>query len=364
VRGGDTIVGSMSCLQDAFRRWTECLLDPKRTPIDQLRAAQCWHDWALDVLGIDENAVPDWSAATRADTHLPTGKAISPLGAVRCLREYRRTAVFLQAMDRALREARRRFPGETLHVVEAGCGPAAPLVLPFAVRYPPEEVMFTLLDLHAVSLEAARSAVEALGVAKSIRGYVAADATRFRFPNEDRPHVIACEVLLRALKREPQVAVTMALAPQRRPGGLFLPERIEVEAALFSSRRHVGFVADSDAAAGAETARAIPRLGTVFSLDAMRVGELVRKENVISAQRVVVPPHDRADAELHLMTDLRVFGEHRLGDLESSLNLPERVEYPDELAQQGGTIDFEYQIQGDPGLRVTRVRLNGDPSVG
>src|SRR5690606_22092088 len=156
-------------------------------------------------------------------TGLPSGEAISPQRAALCVREHRRTAVFLQAMDAAIRAARERFPGETLHVVEAGCGPLAPLTLPFALRYAPEEVAFTLIDLHEASLASARRLASELGVEGSIRACRAEDATEVRFAEAEQPHVIACEVLRRALKKEPQVAVTRALAPQLRTGGFFLP---------------------------------------------------------------------------------------------------------------------------------------------
>lgn len=116
----------MTAARVAFQEWTECLLTPSRTPGEQLAAAQAWCDWGLQLLGIDESTVSSEHDPFFTDTTLPTGKAISALGAVRCVREFRRTAVFLQAMDAAIRETRRRFPGETIHVLEAGCGPLAP----------------------------------------------------------------------------------------------------------------------------------------------------------------------------------------------------------------------------------------------
>lgn len=351
--------GSFFNLRAAFRSWTDCLLDSARTPIEHLEAARAWHDWGLRFLGIDDSA-PSCSADPYfADSHLPNGKAISPLGAIRCIREYRRTAVFLQAMAAALREARRRFPGETLHVVEAGCGPLAPLALPFALRYAPAEVQFTLLDYHPVALEAVQRVVAALGLQSSIRAYIAADATAHRFSDADRPHVIACEVLLCALKREPQVATTVNLAPQLRRGGIFVPERIDVEAALFDSRRHLesSMKDPMQRSASDDLERGIRRLGPVFSLDAAAVSTLECTEaGLFRAGSIRLPRAINDAAPLHLLTDIRVFGEHRLVDFESSLNLPERVSLLPEVAASGGRIDFAYDSRGDPGLRVVACR--------
>src|SRR5690606_27285209 len=125
-----------------------------------------------------------------------------------------------------------------------------PLSLPFALRYPPEEVVFTLLDFHEVSLAGARRLAEDLGVTPSVRAWVAGDASEVRFAESERPHVIACEVLSRALKDEPQVAVTRHLAPQLREGGFFVPERIEIEAGFLhgdrQQRRFFGRTAPHD----------------------------------------------------------------------------------------------------------------------
>jgi hypothetical protein len=344
-----------------FRRWTDCLLDPGRSPNDQRQAALDWCQWGLDLLGVDENEQAIRPDAFFADIRLETGKAISPLGAARCVREYRRTAVFLQAMQAALDCVRTRFPGETIHVLEAGCGPLAPLALAFAVRHPPEQVQFTLLDLHPAGLAGATRIAEELGVGRSIRAGIAADATTVRFSEAGRPHLIACEVLLRALSREPQVAATMNLAPQLRPGGIFLPERIDVEAGLLDwGKWHRKITSPADSPEGA--LQAIEELGLVFRLDP-RAPPPVRAGR-IAATTVPVPAHDPGRRPLHLFTRIEVFGGHRLGDFDCSLNLPERVDHPADLAARGGTAEFFYEISADPGLRLdapTTLRENASP---
>jgi len=337
---------------DLFRRWTDCLLDPSCTPGEQRNAAHDWCDWGLNLLAMNETEPPARQDSRFADSLLPTGKAISPLGAMRCVREYRRTAVFLQAMDAALRRARERFPGERIHVLEAGCGPLAPLALPFAVRYRPDEVEFTLLDLHPIALDGARRAAEELGVGDSVRAFLAADATAIRFAEADRPHVIACEVLLRALTREPQVAATINLAPQLRRGGIFLPERINVDAGLFDRARWSRALTNSTEN-GEEALPWLQELGTVISLNAYAVNKLQPAgDGRIAATSINVPPHNRDRTSLQLLTRIQVFGEHRLGDFESSLNLPERVNYPAALAAAGGVVDFCYEVSTAPGLRL------------
>lgn len=341
--------------QAAFRGWIDCLVDPGASPGAQWEAGQAWCRWGLGLLGIDAaNPAPVHRTFTEK-TLLPTGKAISPLAAARCVWEYRRTSVFLRALEAAVQEAFRRFPGETIQVVEAGCGPLAPLALALASRHPRERVQVTLLDLHPEALEAARRIADELGLGDRVRASVAADAVTHRFPENGRPHVIACEVLLRALKAEPQVAATMNLAPQVRPGGFFLPERIEVRACLFDSgnyhrSRPEGF---DLAAVRAET---ITELGEVFALEAAQAGRLeAQGAGRLRAGAVTVPPHSGARRSLQLFTRLEVFGEHRLEDFESSLTLPEAIAYPPEWKAEGGRAEFYYEISSAPGLRLVET---------
>ena len=281
-------------MNDACRRvleWSDCLLDPQRTPADQRQAADEWCTWGLERLGIDENVVGLSPEGFAAETSLGTGWAISPLNAARCLREFRRTAVFLQALDAAIRAARERFPGERIHVVEAGCGPLAPLVLPFALRHAAAEVDFTLIDLHEVSLDAAARLAEELGVAASIRARRAGDAAAMRFTATDRPHVIVCEVLRRALKQEPQVAVTRALAAQLRAGGFFLPERIDVDLGFLDSGRRFRRMTGQ---LGRGEPEPIERLGRAFTLDAYRAeAPGVNGARKIAGGTVRIPPPDQ-----------------------------------------------------------------------
>ncbi len=338
----------MNEVRTQFRRWTDCLLDPTRIAAEYRAAAHAWCEWALHRLGVDEHH-PDLTGAFFTATHLSVGKAISPLGAARCVREYRRTAVFLQAMAAALRAARERFPGETIWVLEAGCGPLAPLALPLALRYPADEVSFILLDLHPAALEAARTLADDLGVSQSVRNWLVADATTVQLAAHERPHVIGCEVLLSTLRREPQVAATLNLSPQLHPGGFFVPEKISVDAVLFEQSKYQR-VAQGEPGSARD---AFKELGRVFLLDGSGAEPPVPiAPGRFAAQTIHVPPHDAVRMSLRLCTRIQVFREHALHDFDSSLNLPERVKYPEAFAIRGGSMDFFYEASRNPGLRL------------
>ncbi|HEY0548118.1 MAG TPA: class I SAM-dependent methyltransferase [Verrucomicrobiae bacterium] len=336
--------------RQSFRQWTECLLDPSRAAGEQREAAHAWCQWGFDLLEVDEHETAG-PGTFFSNTSLAGGTAISPLSAARCLRDFRRTAVFLQAMDAALRAAFERFPGETIHVLEAGCGPFAPLALPFALRHSPQKVRFTLLDVHPAALDAARHVADELGLLHSIRAFVAQEATSVRFAEEERPHVIACEMIQVALTSEPQVAATLNLAPQLRTGGFYLPEKIDVAAVLFDSGARLrAMTRNSDDAALA--AQPVTELGNVFSLQAHALDKLdPGGPGRWAATTVHVPSHDLTRQSLNLFTRISLFREHRLVEFESAITQPRRVKCPVAPAT-GGNVSFTYEVAKEPGLRL------------
>jgi hypothetical protein len=230
--------------------------------------------------------------------------------------------------------------------------PARATGIAVALRYSPEKVIFTLLDLHPAALEAAQRIADELSLRRSIGAFVAEEATSVRFAEEERPHVIACEMIQVALTREPQVAATLNLAPQLRTGGFYLPEQVDVDAVLFDSGARLRAITDKSGN-GALAARSITELGNVFSLQVHALDKLDSNEpERLAAATINVPTHDRTRRLPHLFTRISVFREHRLVEFESAITQPQRVKCPGILAN-AGKASFTYEMATEPGLRIT-----------
>lgn len=292
------------------------------TPIEQLEASLGWYEYAREL------AWPEDAGAEVNDSlHLPSGEALNPAAAARCVSDYLRTRAFVRGLAAALEEARRRFPGERLRVLYAGCGPLATLVLPLLSRQDPAEVGFTLVDVHGFSLDVARRLLESLALSDRVEAWIHGDACEV----EGSFHVIVAEVMQRALEREPQVNLTLALAPRLALRGLWVPQEITVSAVAQGA-------GGPDGAPG----------------DDWHLADLIRLTSEtrapLEATVLRVPEGLPANAALvGLMTEIRTFGDERIAPRETGITQPYLFHQLGELVP-GERLRFRYRLGADPGF--------------
>lgn len=310
------------------------------------------------IAGMDERSS---HAGDSDETALPGGTAISPRDAARCLLDYRRTSKFLRGLHAAVLEARRRFPGTTIEVLYAGCGPFAPLALPLTCRFRPDEIRFTLLDVHERSLDAARRIFRAFGAAAFVRDYMRCDAAAYRHGGPHPVHIVVAEAMQAGLEKEPQAAITMNLAPQLCPGGIFIPERIAVDCHLCDlTKEFTTPPAGADAAdpsrEGEGGGRVRVMLGRVLELAAGDAydppppdGGGHRRVSLSSRPVLHVPEGVGGGLNLVLSTTVTVFGPIVLNDGESGLTCP-RVLHGLGKVRGGMKVELTYHLGDRPGF--------------
>lgn len=292
--------------------WLDTLLDESASDAQMRTAVHAWYTW-----GVGATALPS------ALLQLATGEALSPLSAAACFLEPRRTGQFLRGVNAAIAHALSQPDAPAvLHVAEIGCGPLAPLSLPFAAKYA-GRVAITLADAHPEALAHARALADKLGVLGAVRACIAGDACDYRFAADDRPHVLVIECLNNGLRREPQVQLIRHLAPQLTAGGVLIPELIEVRAALCT--------------------------GTSMVRELAPVATLTRDGFRLASAPVAVPAHG-ADSYLALCTRIRVWREHCLSDHDSTITQPLPVALATRAAQ---SIAFAYSSGVRTGFTIT-----------
>lgn len=311
----------------------------------QLRAAAVdLHALCSELAGLEDSTVDPLDTTP---TLLAAGLAIGPLGAARCTLDYARTAKFLRGVQRAVQVAQKRFPAQPVEILYAGCGPFAPLALPLMTLFTADEVQFTLLDIHQRSLDAARRLVSTFGFDAWVREFVEADATTYRHPVAHPLHIVITETMQRALTKEPQVAVTLNLAPQLSHGGLFIPERITVDACLYDPATEFQTVSADESVPVMERVR-IP-LARLLELSLESVPQLL--SGGLPAVRVALPEVSEPRLRLMLKTQATVFETIILRDSEAGITCPHSGAELDRL-EPGREVVFRYEMGNAPGFRV------------
>jgi len=289
---------------------------------------------------------------------LPNGDAISPKDAARCVIDSVRTSRFLRGICAALLEAQRRFPNGPIEILYAGCGPFAALAIPLTTRFNADQIQFTLLDVHARSIECAQQTFEAFGLRDYVRNYIQGDAASYVHA---RPlHMVITETMQKALSKEPQVAITLNLARQLCPGGIFIPERVTIDAYLCDPHKEFMPASrdrDEPSPVTPRNGGARIRLGRVFELTVekatglagMSVESGCHVEPYLPASAVNLPDEIADGLRLMLSTTIAVFEMITLGEYESGLTHPFWLH--DFSGAKGDRIEFRYCFNGDPGFK-------------
>ncbi len=218
---------------------SDSILDPS-SDVEVLRqATTAFHDLCSGIVGFSDT---DDDPEANRETRLDIGRALSPRDAARCILDIARTTAFIRGVYDAVGTLRNRFPGEKINLLYAGCGPFAPLVLPVVTKFSNDELGLTLVDAHEYSIESVRRLGNALGVASSIEVLQCCDAINHTQPDGAPLHLVVIETMQKALEHEPQVALTLRLAPQLVPGGILIPEQIRLTACLADMSAEFSFV--------------------------------------------------------------------------------------------------------------------------
>ncbi len=277
------------------------LLDATAPLGEQRTAAEALFALCCDLAGLRRDATDLGDEPTQ----LPEGRALGPLSAARCLLDFARTGAFLRGLRAAVEQA--RVPGGgPVEVLYAGCGPFAPLFLPLTTVLPPGSARFALLDLHPRSVALAARLVAACQAGPWLGGLHAVDA--FAFEPEQPVQVAVVETMQRALEHEPQAALMTRLARLLAPGGLLLPEEVELSVALADLGREFG-----------PGVRRRDPLGTLLRLTR---ASLAGGRPPAEARLACAVPDAAEPGHALVLTRVRVFGPQALGDYDSGTTCP------------------------------------------
>lgn len=328
--------------KEELKEITEILLKPEDDYGEIKKATDDLYNLLVCVSGLEEN-----DEGSRKDYYLPKGKAIGTVWAGRCVNEFLRTKKFIRGTFQGIKRAKKIFKDRPIHIVYAGTGPFGTLLIPLTTVFSSNEVKFTLIEINPNSIQNLKNVIKAFEVEDYIEEIVQCDAAEYK-ANKTKPiHMVVTETMQRALKKEPQVAITLNLVSQMDKNGILIPEKVTVEAGLLDTKR------DMDRMKGIEGSAHdyYYSLNKIFELNK----EIIKmeKNGVYCFPEVeveILANIEKRYKKLNLFTDIQVFEENKLSYMNSSLNMPQTIMDRNPDNHEIKKVIFQYVISENPGF--------------
>ncbi|MDQ6961732.1 MAG: hypothetical protein Q9M28_04275 [Mariprofundaceae bacterium] len=316
-----------------------------------------------------------------------TGLAMSPQHALTTIKDVFRVSAFIRAIDQAIGDLKNIFH-EPLHIIYPACGPLAPLMMPLLAyyqstgKYSPEDLNVTLIDVQEGAVLSLKKLFEASGLAPYIREIVYGDAVDYIKKPNDKIHMVVLEAMQHGFSTEGQMAIALHFSTLIEDQGLFLPEKISIEAVLSSGQEEfVEQWSEQDhthaQAMKPESKEARIKLGTVLEvttqkmsqLEIMQIDEYTR---LIRCASLAIPHFEIGEKQHMLLfcTKITIYNDemldeydsgitHPLPDMNVCINFVPKNDQNEEdlLVNSGDTLVFFYRMNGLPGFLVTKAQV-------
>jgi len=286
----------------------------------------------------------------RNNVQLENGVAIGTLWAANCLDDLVRTYKFIRGIEVAIQE--KIYQKDSLHILYAGTGPFASLMLPFILRYADLNITYTLLEVNPLSFEALKSTIKKLGLETNNINFINQDATKYQFPKNFSPDIIVSETMQRALDSEQQVSVFYNLMRQSNSNTVFIPEKITLAIGTSSSENSKPYIQQ-------KYYREHDKVFEV-SKEAMNSNDWLfeKTSNKLSftKKHTVLKEKELSTAsEIVVMTEITIYKNDKLIINESGLTIPKYIKDISDNKKESVTIKSQYVIDVDPKLEVTII---------
>lgn len=332
----------MTSYKQELKEITKVLLKQEDDYGEIKKATDDLYDLFLNVSKLEED-----DEFSRKHYYLPKGKAIGAVWAGRCVKEFMRTKKFLRGVFLGIKKAQEKFPNRKIHILYAGTGPFATLIVPLTSIFTSEEIECTLLEINLNSIDNLRNVIKTFEIEEYITDIIQCDATEYKTGKDKPIHMVVTETMQRALKKEPQVAITLNLVSQMEEDGILIPQNISIEAGFLDPKR------DMERMMGIEGAEIdyCYNLNKIFQLNKEMALVKDNKAKYFEEVEVDIPDDiEKRYKSLSLFTNIQVFEEEQLTYNQCSLNMREKVLDFDWNNNTIKKVSFQYVIDEIPGF--------------
>ena len=285
----------------------------------------------------------DSDSISLGESHTDEGLAVSATMAAMCADDTARTLSFIRGLNKAIKQVKNDRPEQKVHVLYIGCGPFAIQALPQMLHFSPEQIGFTLVDIHSSTLDSVKKLIDRLGLEEFVDEFRCQDAAGLQLAKDNLPDIVVMEIMQACLQAEPQVAVSRHIMSQA-PEALLIPEQISIQLKL----------ADINADLTPKTSEIRGHqhilIGDAFILckNAVRQWQTFNG-STLPGKRLTLPEKIHSSFQPMLFTKLKVYADEVIENYDSGLTTPRHLAHycP---ASAGDSLQFSYQLGAQPQL--------------
>lgn len=338
----------MNTLNPKLIEISDVLLDENLHYGDLFSAINDYKKLLLEASGIIlENDEDDQNIYTAS------GKAISPKWAIRCVDDIMRTKRFCLGLYKAIKKVVSEKEGP-VRIVYAGTGPFATLILPSLTRLSSEEIQLTLLEINPKSFKSLENIITHFDLSNYVEAIECCDAVTYKISKPLDVDIIVTETLQKALKGEPQVAISYNLMSQVSDHTILIPEEISLELLLVDIEKS----AEHKTTLG----KPITYYEHIGSLYKINKGEISKYQEAFKNNqpefefpevKVTLPPNANRDYHnISIETKIKIFEDQELLIGESGLTFLTKIIDLDAMLQTFNCVVSKYQCSKNPGVQL------------
>jgi predicted RNA methylase len=283
----------------------------------------------------------------RDDILFENGMALGTFWAALCLDDLLRTRQFIRGIDKAIKD--KIDIQKPLHILYAGTGPFATLILPFICKYSKQEITYTFLEINPLSFQLLQNTVSKIGLDEHDITYVKEDATKYQIDPKNKPDIIISETMQNALAKEQQVPIFLNLMEQAKDDSIFIPKKIE----LFIGLKKAGIPMEKMQLKDYHKEQKVFEVSreSMFTPNQKERTEGKNTDISFTKKQIIIDPKKRQEFnQLAILTEIQVYKDETILINQSGLTTPIFIKDIPKNSKETITIDTQYQISSVPKL--------------
>ncbi|VXB70676.1 conserved hypothetical protein [Flavobacterium sp. 9AF] len=281
--------------------------------------------------------------------YLTNGKALGTTWAAMCLDDIIRTKMFIKGIFKAIKKLQKQ--NKPIHIVYAGTGPYATLLLPALATFSPEEIKVTLIEINTESFNYMKKIIEKLGFEKHVISFENEDATTIKIKNPGNVDMIVSETLQCGLIKEQQIPITINLLKQVPKKTVLIPEMLALDVCLLNFEKFKSnSLITNENTYGHFLGRLIEINNTAN--EKYNLQSDAKESQILENKQFQIPQEKKQDFDaVALITRITVFENEKINLNESGLTLPILLNKHKDLSQLN-TFTLSYKIDKVPGFTI------------